>query len=366
VGATDAPSADPALLTGGWSGRVVDADVHVNVPSIDVLRPFLAQPWIEYVSETGFEAPPQTPTLYPPGAATTVAARWRRSDGRPPASDLETVQRDLLDPFNVECAVLNCYWGVEQIRHPDFALALARAVNDWLIAEWLDRDDRLRASIVVPGTVPAEAAAEIDRVGSHPGFVQVLLPVRSSRLYGQRLWHPVWEAIVRNDLVAGIHYGGVPDGPPSAAGFSSWFLEDYVAHMQVFQSQLTSLIAEGVFEKFPAARVALLEGGFTWLGPMMWRLNKEWKGLRREIPWVKRLPSETIRERVKLSTQPLDAGGGDRLGYAVEWLGSEDMLMYASDYPHGHADTVACLLDVLPQDARVKVMGENARSHYRI
>ena len=35
---------------------------------------------------------------------------------------------------------------------PDFSLALARAVNDWLIAEFLDSDERLRGSIVVPGT----------------------------------------------------------------------------------------------------------------------------------------------------------------------------------------------------------------------
>ncbi len=363
---TEAPTGDPADLTGGWKGPVVDADVHVNVPSIEVLKPYLDAPWIEYVDETGFESPPQTATLYPPRATTTVAARWAPTDGRAPASDLETLQRDLLDPFGVECAVVNCYWGVEQIRHPDFSLALARAVNDWLLAEWLDRDERLRMSLVVPGVVPVETAAEIERLGSHPGVVQVLLPVRSSRLYGQRTWHPMWEAIERNELVAGIHYGGVSDGPPSAAGFSSWFLEDYVAHMQVFQSQLTSLIAEGVFEKFPAARVAMLEGGFTWLGPTMWRMNKEWKGLRREIPWVKRLPSDTIREHLKFSTQPLDAGDGRALRYAVEWLGSDEILMYASDYPHGHADSVSRLLDVLAPDAHAKVMRENARSHYRL
>ena len=55
----------------------------------------------------------------------------------------------------------------------------------------------------------------------------------------------------------------------------------------IFQAQLTSLIAEGAFERFPELRVVLLESGFGWLPPLLWRLDKEWKGLRREIPWVK-------------------------------------------------------------------------------
>ena len=54
---------------------------------------------------------------------------------------------------------------------------------------------------------------------------------------------------------------------------------------QVFQSQLLSLIVEGVFDRFPNLRVALIEGGLTWLPSLMWRFDKEWKGLRREVPW---------------------------------------------------------------------------------
>jgi uncharacterized protein len=74
---------------------------------------------------------------------------------------------------------------------------------------------------------------------------------------------------------------------------------------QVFQSQVLSLIAEGVFDYFPTLRVARIEGRFTWLPSLMWRLDKEWKGMRREIPWVKQRRFDNIRQHVRLNVQPL-------------------------------------------------------------
>jgi predicted TIM-barrel fold metal-dependent hydrolase len=349
-----------------WAGPVVDADVHAIVPSIKALIPYLEPHWIEFIRETGFQAPKTPEFLYPPGAPTTTRSEWLPGDGRAPASDLSQLRAQVLDAGNVETAIVNCWWGVESIRHPDFGAALARAVNDWLIAEWLDRDPRLRGSMVVPGFDPMAAVTEIDRVGGHSGFVQVFLPVRSSGLYGHRVWHPMFEAMVRHDLVAGIHYGGQPDGPPTPTGWPSWFVEEHAGATQVFHAQLTSLIAEGLFEKFPALRVSLLEGGFTWLPTLMWRLDKEWKGLRRDIPWVRQLPSTTIREHIKLSVRPLDAGPPEDLARVVGWLGTDDILMFSSDYPHLHDEPIAVLLDSMSEPARTKLMADNARAQYRL
>jgi predicted TIM-barrel fold metal-dependent hydrolase len=358
--AQQAPQAGP----GGWTGGIIDADVHVNVPSIEVLFPYLEAPWIEFVRETGFAAPISPPTLYPPGAVTTVRHDWIPADGRVAASDYDLLRQHVLEPTSPERVILNCWWGVESVRHPEFGQGLARAVNDWVIAEFLDRDDRLRASITVPGHEPTAAAREIDRVGGHPGFVQVLLPVRSSRLLGNRIWYPMFDAIIRNNLVAGVHYGGQPDGPPTPTGWPSWFVEEHAGIIQVFFAQLTSLIAEGTFEKYPSLRLAFLEGGFTWLPSYMWRLDKEWKGLRRDIPWVKQAPSKTIREHIKLSTAPLDSGPPEQFAKVVGWLGSDELLMFASDYPHGHEDDLSTLLGALSPSAQTKLMADNARTHY--
>ena len=111
---------------------------------------------------------------------------------------------------------------------------------------------------------------------------------------------------------------------------------------QAFITQLTSLIAEGSFERFPKLRVVISEGGFAWLPSTMWRLDKEWKGLRREIPWVVRPPSHYIRERVRATLQPVDAPEDPRqLLQTLEQIGSDDLLLYATDYPHSHVTPAA-------------------------
>ena len=100
----------------------------------------------------------------------------------------------------------------------------------------------------------------------------------------------------------------------------------------------------------------------------MWRLDKDWKGLRREIPWVDRLPSEMIRESFRLTAQPLDAPADpNRLLEVLDRLGSDRMLMFATDYPHHQFDDPARSAPVgLPEDAVVRFLGRNGLDTYRL
>src|SRR5438874_3666452 len=173
---------------------VVDCDLHNVVPNTEALFPYLSQHWRETVTQTLFKG--AVDPSYPRGAPTTARPGTAPPDG-PPGSSLETLREQVLDPNEVEVGVLTCAYAIDSLRNPDAAIAFARAVNDWQVAEWLDKEPRLRASIVVPSQIPAEAAREIDRVGDHPGFVQVILPIRSHLPWGNRIHHPIWEAIAR-------------------------------------------------------------------------------------------------------------------------------------------------------------------------
>jgi predicted TIM-barrel fold metal-dependent hydrolase len=245
---------------------------------------------------------------------------------------------------------------------------MARAVNDWQIAEWLEPEPRLRASIVVPSRQPAMAAEEIDRVGGHPGFVQVFLPVHAKDLYGNRVYYPLFDAIAAHDLVVGLHFGGAPGYPPTASGWPSYYIEEYVGAASIFQSQILNMIVEGLFDRYPSLRVALIEGGFTWMPSLMWRMDKEWKGLRREVPWNRMLPSEYVRRHMRLTLQPLDEPpDAAAMLEVIEQLGSDDLLMFSTDYPHYHFDSPDEALPAdLPDGLRRKILSENAREFYRL
>jgi uncharacterized protein len=347
-----------------WAGTIIDADVRATVPSLEALYPYMDAMWIDWCRERRWRGPGSTPGQ-PPNSPGACRPEWRPAD-RVPASEPGLLREHILDPWQTEYAVLNCNYGIDAVRHPDLAAALARAVNDWIIAEWLERDSRLKASLVIPARDPVAMISEIQRVGSYPGFVQVLLPVRHSQLWGQRIFHPVFKAIVEYDLVAGLYYGGTTDGAPSSTGYTSWYIEEYTAEWQSFASQITSIVCEGVFQLFPTLRVSVIEAGFLWLPFWGWRMNKEWKGLRREVPWLDRPPLEIIRNHMRFSTAPMDAGPSEMLARCVEWLGSEDILMFSTGYPRMYEDEIDQLLSVVPETMRPKVMASAAREWYRL
>ena len=224
--------------------------------------------------------------------------------------------------------------GAPAQPNADYAAAVAAAINDWQVAEWLEPEPRLRASIVVPAAQPELAAEEIDRVGPHPAFVQVLLPVRSALPYGTRHWLPVFQAAARHGLPVCLHFGGAPGNPPTGTGWPSHYLEEVAGMAVVFQTQLMSMMAEGLFERLPGLRVVLAESGFAWLPPFLWRFDKEWRGLRRETPWMTRPPSETVAEHVRIAAQPVDCPP-ERLAAVLDRLPGA-ILVGASDYPHDH------------------------------
>ena len=121
----------------------------------------------------------------------------------------------------------------------------------------------------------------------------------------------------------------------------------------------------GCLTSIRGSKIVLSESGITWLPPFMWRFSKNWRGLRMEIPWVDRAPIEIIREHVRLTLQPIDAPDrGDALLRVIEHLGSEDMLLYSSDYPHWQFDGDQVLPDGIPESLRRKILVENPRSTY--
>jgi predicted TIM-barrel fold metal-dependent hydrolase len=256
--------------------------------------------------------------------------------------------------------------GGVALFNEDMAAALCSAVNDWVAKELLDREPRLRASIVVPAHNPELAVAEIERVAADRRFVQVLLLAGNEMLLGRRTYWPIYAAAERHELAIGIHAGSTYRHAPMASGWPAHRVEDYVAQSTAFESQLLSFLAEGVFQKFPAIRLVLLESGFTWLPNLMWRTSKTWRGVRPEVPWIDRAPAEIIREHVRVTLQPVDAPVGDpaALARTLDHIGSDRMLLFSTDYPHWQFDGDDALPDGLSGDTMRRLLVDNALETY--
>ncbi len=243
---------------------------------------------------------------YPPNAPLTSRPDWRPKDGKA-GSDLALLRDQALDHFGLRYADLQLPLRREAVFNPDLGTALCRAINDWMAKEWLDKEPRLRASIVVSLMDPDAAAEEIERCAADKRFVQVLVLVMGEMPLGRRAYWPIYRAAEKHKLPIGVHAGSMMRHAPTQSGYPSYLAEDYVHQAQAFATQTISFIAEGVFAKFPELRVVLIESGVTWLPGLMWRVSKDWRGVRTEVPWIKKIPADIIRDHFRLTIQPLDA-----------------------------------------------------------
>ena len=114
-------------------------------------------------------------------------------------------------------AILNCLYGVQLLFSEDMAAAFCRALNDYIAKEWLDRDPRLRASIVIPMQNVEYAVDEIERCAKDKRFVQVLVLAMQEVPLGRRHFWPIYAACERHGLPLGIHAGSAYRNPVTVA-----------------------------------------------------------------------------------------------------------------------------------------------------
>jgi predicted TIM-barrel fold metal-dependent hydrolase len=344
---------------------LIDTDVHESYRNITDLLPYLEEKWHRFITEYGW---PGVTSSWP-YVVPTVGGSMRKdampADGSTAGSSLELMRQQLLDGHNVSHAVLTGNFHVSSMEAWfDLATALASAYNDWLIANWLNQDGRLRGSVHIAVQDPAAAAREIDRVGRHPQMVQVFLPmvVGHRAGYGDPNYRPIFEAATRNGLSVALHHGRMTK---TLFNYPNYFIEWHSSVPHAGMAHIMSLIFGGVLEQFPDLKVAVLETGYTWLPHLMWRLDQQYRGLRIEVPWLKKLPSQYIREQVKLSTQPAEEVDTSHFLQLIDMMGSDRILMFSTDYPHFDFDSpLRALPPRLPEELRNRIVRQNAIDFY--
>jgi len=346
---------------------IVDTDIHPQMPRDRVLER-LPEPWRTRFA-SGNRSAGALGYWNPNGVNRSDVIL---DDGTPIYADPVQLGKHFFDVYDIDYGIFNTGSVLHLGLSPeaDYAIALIAALNDVLVEEWLPQDSRFRASIAVYPADPQLAAAEIHRLGDKPGVAQVLMPSGARIPYGQRTYHPIYEAAAEYDLPIAIHPGtegvGIA-GAPTAVGYPSSYLEWHTDLVGSYIGHLVSMVTEGVFTKFPTLKFVLVEGGVSWLPPILWRFDKNWKALRMTTPWLDRPPSEIIQEHVRLTTQPLEEPDNLKHFHAMlEMFDAENMLMFSTDFPHWDGDTPDFAMRNLPKAMRSKVMSENACQLYKL
>jgi uncharacterized protein len=339
---------------------VIDADGHL-IEQTDLLRSYLKPP---YDKRSGplFHGEPWDGHLQ----GTLPANReWCRRDLK--AADW----LEIMDKHNMELAFLYSTGAgdVSRVREPGYALALCRAYNDYVHDHWAKISARLKPVALFPQQDPPEAAKEIRRavkelgcVGASTKTVGLQLPL------GHRFYDPIYKEAQDLGCVIGVH--GTRNGAHElGAGMFDTFTEVHTVAFPVgiFQ-QFTSMIFQGVLERFPKLRVAFLEIGCTWLPYWLDRMDEHWeKRGKIETPDLKRPPSECVRDRsVYFSVE----AGEKLIPETLNYVG-EEHFVFASDIPHWDNEFPENLHKLIAREdisasAKEKILAKNARAMYKL
>jgi uncharacterized protein len=348
---------------------IIDSDVHPALRSSADLKPYLSARWWEHLVTYGSRRRHGMSFEPYPKSAPRAARRdaWPE-DGGPPGSNLDLIRAQYLDAYGIEFGILGPLGPSGQSEiNPQFSAALASASNDWQRDTFVRPEPRLKASIVVPSENAEAAVAEIERCADDPAFAQVFMLTRSAEPAGSHRYWPIYAAAERHGLPVALHVFGSGGHAYTGTGWPSYYMEEGAGHSTSCQTVVTSLVIEGVFERFPSLKIVIVEGGFAWLAPLAWRLDKLHARMHAEVPHLKRKPSEYIRQHIWVTTQPMEEPQDSRqLLDTMEWIGW-DRLLFASDYPHwDFDDPFRAFPPGLSQDRYRQILTTNALAVYRL
>ena len=358
---------------------IADGDIHPRPPGVGIggvskaLYPYMTKAWVEHVQTFGitYRQPWEKGSAYPKGQPQAARRDAWVPNGTAapgsPGSDLAFMQEQHLDANNVALGILNPLTSGQGAINPDLSNAICCATNDWQKADWVSKDSRLKASVVIPYEDTVASVKEIERRANDADFAQVFMLSKTNEPLGQRRYWPIYEAAAATGMPVGIHAFGNGGWANTTGGWASYYIEEMVGHSMAQQAVLTSMILEGVFERSPSLKVVLIEGGLAWAASLGWRLDAQWKKLKRELPHLKRAPSEYIRSNVWFTTQPIEEPEPrSQLAETLEWIGW-DRILFATDYPHWDYDDPATSLPFkMTDEQRRAIFQDNAKNVYRV
>ncbi len=228
---------------------------------------------------------------------------------------------------------------------------------------------RLKTMVVASTRNVDEAVREIKQWGTSKWAVAVWpllapdLPVDHPDL------EPIWKAAQEYDLAVMHH--SLTWNPPYFPGYRDlWdniFLGRLASHPWGGMRFMAAFIGAGIMDRYPSLRMGILECGSGWLPFWAKRMDEQAVYVGGIAP-LKHAPSEYMTSgRFFCSIEHHE--GEDMFNYVRSVLG-DDVLMYASDYPHSECQFPNSVDNVLKwsslkPETQKKLLWDNAAKFYK-
>jgi aminocarboxymuconate-semialdehyde decarboxylase len=272
----------------------------------------------------------------------------------PPMWDYDRRIADM-DAAGVDIAVVsltcpNAYFGDEQT-----SLRAAQLVNDSMAEQQTLRPDRIRWLASLPWQHERLALGELERA-LNAGAVGVMVIANIS---GASLTEPrfanIWRAIDQKGLPVLVH-PGAPQGVQEM-GMEKFALVPPVGFTYDTTLAFAKLILSGFLDRHPNLKLIAAHGGGT-LPFIAARLDR----CHEQIPAASEIvedPPSTYLQRIHYDAVVYSRSA---LELCIEVAGSDERVLYGSDYPHNIGDMPGCLarVDDLPQASARRIRGRNA------
>lgn len=273
---------------------------------------------------------------------TDLASAFGDLDPISPAYRDPAARLKVMDEQGLEGAFLFPTLGVgmeSSLSHDRPALLAAfRGFNRWLLDDWsFNHQERLFAAPYITLADVDWAIEELEHALEHDARVINMRPgpiedPAGNRSFGHPDHDPFWARVNEAGIVVAFHAGDAGYGfmlekwgvDPEFQAFRIPPLFQLLT-MSPISDTIASLLADGVFHRFPNIRVATIENGAEWVRPLFQKLTKAWK-MRRPM-WAED-PRETMRRHVWVS--PFYE---DDLADLASMIGVDRML-FGSDWPH--------------------------------
>lgn len=298
-------------------------------------------------------------------------------DGCPKASYDTAARVKLLDEWGVDAGLvfptIGILWDKEE--DPELAMAYARAYNNWQWDFASPALDRILPVAQIPLYDVDLAVAELQRC-LKIGFKGMFLAPEP--VCGKRPSHPdfdpLWQMLVDADLPICVHLIVRFDRVINLSGTKWWdatkersdtvFSFALGGTMQLIPA-VAALVCDGLFDRFPKLKIAIVESGAGYVRYLMDRLDEKYARFRNLSP-LQRWPSEYIRENFWFVMDPSEGS----IDAQCDLVG-EDQFLWGSDYPHidSHIDAISevhAALAPMQESRRNKVLGGNARKLFNL